>query len=316
MGITIFYVDKTLWLLRYSMAAITLVVVCILSACAKSGQLPATSGDASASSTGVVTVTVLAADPKAYTLTVKGPGLPASEKNGTEVLKVVLGDTLVGYTGHQIQGELSKSEGTWRLDNIWPADPALVAATADAARQISGDLVELGRKAYRDVGDTLPDFALYNQNGEIVRPAMFRGQRLVINFIFTRCTNLNMCPANSQRMVQLQSEVKKAKLDNVTFITISFDPEHDTPGVLRQYADALGMDLANYQLLTGPADEMKVVLQEFGILIKQENGTLVHSMATLIVSPAGRITYRKEGESWTVQEFLDRLAPPTPAAKS
>jgi protein SCO1/2 len=114
-------------------------------------------------------------------------------------------------------------------------------------------------------------------------------------------------------MVALQKAVKAAKIDNVTFVTISFDPEHDTPGVLRQYADAYGMDFSNFQLLTGPPDEINEALIQFGISVIQENGSLVHSLATLIVSPEGRITYRKQGELWSVDEFLDRLRPSTPA---
>jgi protein SCO1/2 len=262
-----------------------------------------------------VTVQVLASDPKAYTLTVKGAGLPAPGKDGTEVLQVTVGDAEVGYAGHSIQGELGKSEGQWRLDNIWPADPVVIAAAADATAQLHRDTVELGRKAVRGVGDTLPAFALYNEHGDVVRSDQFRGRRLVINFIFTRCANPDMCPANTQRMVELQKQAKAAKLDDVTFVTITIDPEHDTPGALRQYADAYGLDLANFQLLTGPADEMSETLQQFGILTKEENGTLTHTFATLIVSPEGRITYRKDSDLWSVDEFLDRLKPPAPAAK-
>lgn len=279
---------------------------------------PAPSADSTSKSGGAdsLTLMVVSADSQSSTLTVKGSSLPAADKDGTQTIKVTPGDALVGYTGHQVQGELSKSEGQWRLENIWPADPDLVKATAEATGQLHRDLVDLGRNAYRDVGDTLPPFALYNQNGQIVRPSNLRGQWLVINFIFTRCANPTMCPANTTRMVQLQKEVKRANLPNITFVTISFDSAHDTPGVLRQYANDYGMELANFQLLTGPADEMKETLQQFGILIKNENGTLVHSMATFIVSPEGRITYRKPGELWTVKEFLDRLTPAAPAEKS
>jgi protein SCO1 len=259
------------------------------------------------------TVQVLASDPKAYTLTVKGVGLPEPGKDGTEVLKVALGDAEVAYAGHQVQGELSKSEGQWRLDNVWPADPAVISAAADGEAQLHRDQIELGRAAIRGVGDTLPAFALYNQNGEVVRPETLRGRRLVINFIFTRCANPDMCPANTQRMAQLQKQVKAAKIENITFVTITIDPEHDTPGALRQYADAYGLDLSNYQLLTGPADEMADTLQQFGILTKEENGTLTHTFATLIVSPQGRITYRKDTDLWSVDEFFDRLKPPVPA---
>ena len=262
-----------------------------------------------------VTVQVLSSDPKALTITVKGPGLPAPAADGTEVFKVVLGDAEPPYAGHLVQGELNKSEGQWRLDNLWPADPAVTSAAADGAAQLHRDTIELGRQAIRGVGDTLPPFALYNQNGEIIRPESLRGQRLVINFIFTRCANPNMCPANTQRMAELQKKVKAAQLDHITFVTITIDPEHDTPGALRQYADAYGLDLSNYQLLTGPADEMAETLQQFGILTKMENGQLVHTLATLIVSPEGRITYRKDSDLWSIQEFFDRLKPSTPVEK-
>jgi protein SCO1/2 len=261
-----------------------------------------------------ITVQVLAADPKAFTLTVKGAGLPAPDKDGTEVLRVDQGDPLVGYVGHAITGDLGKSSGQWWLNTIWPADPALLAATTAATQQLHQDAVELGRKAIRGVGDNLPAFALFNQNGEIVRPDTLRGRRLVINFIFTRCANANMCPANTKRMAELQQQAKAAKIANVDFVTITIDPENDTPGALRRYADVYGLDLSNYQLLTGPLDEMGEVLQQFGILTRQENGQLVHTLALLIVSPEGRIVFRKDSDLWTVAEVLDRIKPATPAA--
>ena len=282
--------------------------------CAIAGCRPQPPASTAAPASSDATFQVVAANPADFSLTVKGAGLPAPNADGTEVLKVGAGDAEIGYVGHQVRGDLHQSEGVWRLDNIWPADPALVAAADTATKQMHRDYVEMGRKSIRDVGDSLPSFALFNQNGELVRPSTFSGRRLVINFIFTRCANANMCPASSQRMVVLQKKVKEANIDNVTFITLSFDPEHDTPGILRQYADGYGMDLANFQLLTGPPDEVTEALIQFGIDVREENGTLIHSMATLIVSPEGRITYRKQGELWTVDEFLDRLKPSPPAS--
>ena len=266
------------------------------------------------SSVKVITVQVMASDAKNYAITVKGADLPAPGADGTEVLKVAMGDAEVPYAGHKVRGELSLSDGAWRLDNIWPANAADAAATTEAVQQLKRDAVELGRKAFRSVGDSLPPFALYNQDGALVRPETLRGRKLVLNFIFTRCGNANMCPANTQRMGALQRMVKLAKLDDVTFVTISFDPEHDTPGVLRQYADGYGLDLSNYQLLTGPAEEISPVLEQFGILTRQENGTIIHTMATLIISPEGRIVYRKDSDLWTVDEFMARLQPAAGAA--
>ena len=292
-----------------------LLAALLLSACAKEESPAAISASSSVGTAAEITVQVISSDSKAYTLTVKGAGLPAPDKDGAEVLKVALGDAEVPYAGHLIQGELSKSGGEWRLDNIWPADAALLSATSEARQQLHNDEVDLGRKALRGVGDSLPPFALYNQDGALVRPETLRGRKLVINFIFTRCGNANMCPANTLRMADLQKQVKAAKLDDVTFVTVSIDPEHDTPGALRQYADGYGLDLANYQLLTGPAEEVTAALQQFGILTRQENGTLVHTLAALIVSPEGRILYRVDSDLWKVGDFLERLQPAAPAAK-
>jgi protein SCO1/2 len=261
-----------------------------------------------------ITVQVVAADPKAMTLTVKGAGLPAPDKNGIEVLRVAQGDALVDYVGHSVEAELGQSSGQPWLNSIWPADPKLTAATAAATKRLNQDAIELGRNAVRGVGDMLPPFALYNENGEIVTPESLRGQRLVINFIFTRCTNANMCPANTKRMAELQQQAKAAKIANVTFVTITIDPTNDNPGALRQYANDYGLDLSNYQLLTGPLDEMAEVQHQFGILTREDNGQLVHTLALLIVSPEGRIVFRKDSDLWLVSEVLDRIKPPAPPA--
>ncbi len=295
---------------RHRVVAVAGASALLVSACAKSANSGAQSSMPEPELPAkMITVQVVASDPKTYTITAKGVGLPAPDADGTEVFKVAVGDAEVPYAGKKVRGELSQSEGAWRLDNLWPADATMAAATTEAVQLLKRDAVELGRKAFRSVGDLLPPFALYNQDGAIVRPETLRGRKLVIDFVFTRCGNANMCPANTLRMAKLQRMVKAAKLDNVTFVTISFDPDHDTPGVLRQYADSYGLDPENFQLLTGPAEEISPLLEQFGILTRQENGTIVHTMATLLVSPEGRIVHRMDGDMWQEDDFLERLQP-------
>ncbi|HTB63626.1 MAG TPA: SCO family protein, partial [Opitutales bacterium] len=113
---------------------------------------------------------------------------------------------------------------------------------------------------------------------------------------------------------ELQQQAKAAKIANVTFVTITIDPTNDNPGALRQYANDYGLDLSNYQLLTGPLDEMAEVQHQFGILTREDNGQLVHTLALLIVSPEGRIVFRKDSDLWLVSEVLDRIKPPAPPA--
>jgi protein SCO1/2 len=265
-----------------------------------------------------ITIQVVAADASGGTLTLQGAGLPQPDGNGTQIVAVGAGDAAIGYVGQTVSGDLHKSDGTWRLDGIWPANAADKAVMDEITRRLRYDNVELGRQAYRDVGDEIPNFALYDENGKLVRGNTLQGRRWVVDFVFTRCTQLDMCPAATAHMALLQKAVKAAKLNDVTLVTITFDPMYDTPGILRQYAQTYGLDLANFELLTGPQEEITALMEQFGILTRTVDGVLQHTGAAIVVSPQGRITYRKDGDFWTVDEMMQRLQPSlataTPAA--
>ncbi len=253
---------------------------------------------------------VVAVDAVAGTFTLHGPGLAKPDAEGNQTVQVGSGDAAIGYVGHRVRGNLHQSGSAWRFDEIWPADPAAVVTVTEVTHRLHQDLAEMGRKSYRDVGDHIPDFALFNQNGQLLRAASLTGHRLVIDFIFTRCADPTMCQAATRRMAQLQQDLKDAKVNDTTLLTITLDPENDTPGILRAYADAYHLDGANFQLLTGPTAEVNDLLEQFGILSRTVDGVLQHTASTILVSPEGRILYRKQGSLWTADEFLERLKPP------
>ena len=261
---------------------------------------------------------VTAADAVAGTLTLQGAGLPEPDKQGMQIVAVGAGDSAIGYVGQTVSGELHKSGGVWRLDNIWPANAAEKTVMDEVTRRLHYDNVELGRKAYRDVGDEAPNFALYDENGKLVRSSSLRGRRWVIDFIFTRCAQPDMCPAATAHMALLQKALKEEKLNDVTLVTITFDPTYDSPGILRQYAQSYRLDLENFELLTGPPEEINALMEQLGILTRTVDGVLQHTAAAIVVSAQGRITYRKDGDGWTVDELMERLQRPattaTPAA--
>lgn len=255
---------------------------------------------------------MVAADAAAHTLTLRAVGLPHPGPDGNQTVTVSAGDAAIGYVGHTVKGEFSQSGGAWWLTDVWPADPAKTGVVNEATRRIRADGVELGRKAYRDVGDYLPPFALYNQDGNVVQSTSLLGRRLVLNFVFTRCAQPTMCPASTMRMGQLQKALREAKINDVTLVTITFDPEHDTPGVLRQYGQAYGLDFENFQLLTGPAQQINDLMTDFGIITRDKDGILQHTMAVYLVSLEGAILYRFPGENWTVHDFIERIKVPSP----
>ena len=130
-----------------------------------------------------------------------------------------------------------------------------------------------------------------------------------VNFIFTSCRSAKMCPASTTCMKQLGDELAKdARLKEVRLLTITFDPEVDSPGMLHTYAQGYGIDPARHRFLTGAPAQIKDLMRNFGILTVRDDGTIVHNAALLLVNARGRITQRREGASFDVAEVAKALA--------
>ena len=87
-------------------------------------------------------------------------------------------------------------------------------ALTAAAQTLAQDTAMRGKSAYREIGETLPEFTLLDQAGRAVSPSRFRGKQVVLNFIFTRCPVATMCPASTLRMQKLQQAARAAGLPN------------------------------------------------------------------------------------------------------
>lgn len=199
------------------------------------------------------------------------------------------------------------AEGEFRLEQIWPVDAVAEAKMAAAANALAQDTMARGRHAYREVGERLPDFALYDQDGEVVAAGRFRGQQIMLNFIFTRCPVATMCPASMAAMAETQRQAKEAGITNIEFVSITLDPEYDTPGVLKEYARVRGIDTTHFTFLTGPERAIKDLLKQFGVLAEFEGSLLKHTLATLLVDERGKIVYRADGSGWSPKDFVARM---------
>ena len=106
------------------------------------------------------------------------------------------GDLAVAKVGQRIRADLIPSEtGDFRLEKIWPDEKLATAAVADAARGLREDTKTRGKNAYREVGETVPSFTLFDQEGRVIPGGHFRGKKVMMNFIFSRCPVATMCPA-------------------------------------------------------------------------------------------------------------------------
>lgn len=199
------------------------------------------------------------------------------------------------------------AQGELHLEAIELLDPRKEQQLAAAANQLRQDTSMRGKGAYREVGEAVPQFALYNQDGEVVPINRFRGKRVVMNFIYTRCPIATMCPAATQRMMALQQAAQERQVRDLELVSITLDPAYDTPSVLRDYARVRGIDTAHFSFLTGPEAAVRDLLMQFGIIVEPGENYLKHTLATLLIDEQGRIAHRVDGTQWRPEEFLSRL---------
>jgi protein SCO1 len=250
---------------------------------------------------------VVSANPARQTLTVTHDEIKGFMMGMTMEFKVTKGDLDIAKPGQRIRAELVVTGNDLSLEKIWPDDAATTRAVAAAANTLAQDTAMRGKEAYREIGETLPDFTLLDQEGRPVAGNRFRGKQVVLNFIFTRCPIANMCPAATMRMIDLQKAARAAGVPNLELVSVSLDPEYDTPGVLKEYAEVRGIDTANFSFLTGPDLAVRHLLAQLGVIREFDGATIKHTLATVLINEQGKISFRVDGSTWLVEDFVGHM---------
>ena len=152
------------------------------------------------------------------------------------------------------------------------------------------------------VGDLVPDFALTDQTGTTVRLSEFRGQPVAVTFIYTRCPIATACPMTTAKFSKLDAMLAGKNFGHL--LTVTVDPEHDTPAVLADYAKKAGADPKRWKFLTGSPEAVARVASSFGVIYYPEHGQIVHSLAVAVVDPKGRLATIYFGETWQPEHLL------------
>jgi protein SCO1/2 len=157
------------------------------------------------------------------------------------------------------------------------------------------------------VQDLAPEFALTDQSGAEVTLASLRGKALLIDFIYTRCPG--PCPILTGRHAQVQRELAPETRARVHFVSITVDPEHDTPELLTSYAKARGADTASWSFLTGEPERVRDVLKRYGVFAQPSAiaGEVDHIVVTLLVDAEGRVVKRLFGVEDSVADVRQAL---------
>ena len=158
-------------------------------------------------------------------------------------------------------------------------------------------------------GDVVPSFTLTSQNGAPVTLDTFRGQPFVVTFIFTRCPIPTFCPRISQNFSELQEAIKSeaGAAGKTRLLSITLDPEFDTPEILQSYAQQQKADSQIWTFATGPAAEIDKLTQSFAVFVQPEGGTISHGLATALIGPEGGVVKIWRGNGWKASEVVDEL---------
>jgi protein SCO1/2 len=164
---------------------------------------------------------------------------------------------------------------------------------------------EAGRVA---VKTPAPDFTLVSQDGKPFSAGRTRGKVVLVTFIFTTCPDV--CPFLTAKFAQIQRAVAKDKRpDDVFLISITTDPEVDTPLVLKSYAERYNADLKSWAFLTGKEKELAPVWRSFGVTVKKRGRGLVqHTGLTTLIDRHGTRRFNYYGDLWEEKEVLDDIS--------
>lgn len=218
------------------------------------------------------------------------------------------GDRKVGWVGRLIRYDAVTEGAETFARGVVSADPEELRRVAEVTDVLRRETVDKGRMVTRMPNELMPNMALWDQDGRLVMKKDLLGHSIALNFIFTSCRVARMCPASTACMKSLGDRLAKdPAAAGIRLVTITFDPETDSPGQLRAYADGYGVDHARHRFLTGDAGQIKDLLRHYGIQTLRDDGTIVHNAALIVITPEGRIAFRNEGPSFDAEEIARRL---------
>lgn len=163
-------------------------------------------------------------------------------------------------------------------------------------------------------GDEVPNFTLRNQDDREIRIQNYRGKALLLTFIYSRCPVPDYCTLMSNNFAQVDRALGQDPdlYAKTHLLSISIDPEYDTPKVLRSYGAAhteryQNETFAHWEFATGTKDQVKEIAQFFGLTYFPDKDQIIHALRTVIVSPDGKVAKIYKGNEWKPEEIIAEI---------
>ena len=164
------------------------------------------------------------------------------------------------------------------------------------------------------VGDTVPNYTFTNEFGKTVSLADLKGKAVAFTFIFTRCPFPTFCPRMSQNFEALQKHLKQMSggPTNWHLLSITIDPQFDTPAVLKNYATQYHYDSNHWSYVTGDLTDITAIAEQFGLQFwrpdpKQPTG-INHNLRTVVLTASGKVHQILPENSWKPEDVARAIA--------
>ncbi len=273
-----------------------LAVVCVVLGCRRSGQL---AGPGPRQTAYEVKGVVREVNPAESSLTIEHEDIPGfmpamtmsfAVKDPTLIQKLVADD--------RVRFQLAVTETDSWIVSIAKI-PGLIEPSTASARPSEGPALEPGQ--------VVPNFAVIDQDGRTIQLQDYRGQAVVVTFIFTRCPLPNYCPLMSRNFSVLQKELRQQFPEKVHLLSISFDPAHDTTAVRKEYAENYGADPKDWSFATGTPSQIKSVATLFGLTYEMQGVSITHNLRTALIGPNGRLVHVWKSNTWQPREVTNMI---------
>lgn len=161
-------------------------------------------------------------------------------------------------------------------------------------------------------GDEVPNYVLKNQDGKDIRIHDYRGKALLLTFIYTRCPLPEYCALMSNNFAQIDRQLEQTTdvYNKTHLLSVSIDPAHDNPQVLRSYGAA---HTERYQQETfthwefASGEQVKEMAQFFGLRYFPEKDEIIHGLKTVIIAPDGKVAKVYSDNKWKPEEVVNEL---------
>jgi protein SCO1/2 len=290
---------------KFARAGLALVLLALAAAACRQGAKPAVKGTAERHPLRGI---VREVDAARSSVTVEHETIPGYMQGMTMPFPVRDDPKVVQLLrpGDRIEASLVVDGEKFWLEKIltkgFVGTPAAPAAATEATDAKSGRVVTPEPNRGVQVGDAVPDFALKDQTGATVRLSDLKGEPVAVTFLYTRCPIATACPMTTAKFSKLDAMLAEAKFGHL--LTVTVDPEHDTPAVLADYAKKAGADPKRWKFLTGEPEAVARVASSFGVIYYPDHGQIVHSLAVAVVDPTGHLATIYYGESWQPEHLL------------